>query len=464
MKTLNLKVDGMTCSSCEVIIERNLRKISGVEKVHASKAREEAEVECSDDVTLAQLQDAVKEKGYSLSIKDDSEDNADNLSAKSSSAKGSFILKDKQRYSEIGAVVVMIIGLYILLKQTDLLPQNLGVTDNMSYGFIFVLGLVAAMSTCLAVSGGLLLAIAAKYNEKNPLASGWQKFKPHIFFNVGRIASYTLLGGAIGALGSVFTISPAAAGIVTILASVIMIIMGLQLLGIFPWLNSVQIKMPKFLAHKIYDAGSQKTGKTSAFLFGAATFFLPCGFTQALQLYVLGSGDFTTGALTMLAFSIGTLPSLASIGVFSSFAKGSFKQYFTTFAAVLIIILGAVNFAPGFNLTGAVIALPADDNPSGDVPDYIPLVDGKQVINMAVNGFDYSPDTFTLKKGVPVEWRIDGKGAQGCARIISVPALGIMEQLSSDVKTIEFTPQKTGKIKFSCGMGMAGPGFFEVVA
>ena len=459
MKTLNLKVDGMTCASCEVIIERNLRKVSGVEKVHVSRAKEEAEIKCSDDVSIAQLQDAVKEKGYLLSVKDNLGDNA------GSSANKSFILKDKQRYSEIGAVVVMIIGLYILLKQTDLLPQNLGVTDNMSYGFIFILGLVAAMSTCLAVSGGLLLAIAAKYNEKNPLASGWQKFKPHIFFNVGRIISYTLLGGAIGALGSIFTISPAAAGIITILASVIMIIMGLQLLGIFPWLNNVQIKMPKFLAHKIYDAGSQKTGKTSAFLFGAATFFLPCGFTQALQLYVLGQGDFTTGALTMLAFSIGTLPSLAGIGVFSSFAKGSFKQYFTTFAAVLVIFLGVINFAPGYNLTGAVIALPTGDNPLGDnVPGDIPLVDGKQVINMAVNGFDYSPDTFTLKKGVPVEWRIDGKGAQGCARIISVPALGIMEQLSSDVKTIEFTPQKTGKIKFSCGMGMAGPGFFEVIA
>ena len=159
----------------------------------------------------------------------------------------------------------------------------------------------------------------------------------------------------------------------------------------------------------------------------------------------------------MLAFSIGTLPSLAGIGVFSSFAKGSFKQYFTTFAAVLVIFLGVINFAPGYNLTGAVIALPTGDNPLGDnVPGDIPLVDGKQVINIVVNGFDYSPDTFTLKKGVPVEWRIDGKGAQGCARIISVPALGIMEQLSSDVKTIEFTPQKTGKIKFRRGMGMAG--------
>ena len=189
------------------------------------------------------------------------------------------------------------------------------------------------MSTCLAVSGGLLLAIAAKYNEKNPLVSGWQKFKPHIFFNVGRIVSYTLLGGAIGALGSIFTISSAAAGIITILASIIMIFMGLQLLGIFPWLNGIQIKMPKFLAHKIYDASSQKAGKTSSFLFGAATFFLPCGFTQALQLYVLGTGDFVTGALTMLAFSIGTLRFISEYRRLLQFCERKFQAIFYHFCS-----------------------------------------------------------------------------------------------------------------------------------
>ena len=106
--------------------------------------------------------------------------------------------------------------------------------------------------------------------------------------------------------------------------------------------------MPKFLAHKIYDAGSQKTGKTSAFLFGARL-SLPCGFTQALQLYVC-TRRFHDRSFNHAYFSIGTLPSLAGIGVFSSFAKGSFKQYFTTFAAVLVIFLGVINFAPGYNL------------------------------------------------------------------------------------------------------------------
>ncbi len=465
MKKLNFKVNGMTCSSCEVIIERKLKNVSGVEKVKASKSKDSVEVECSDQVPVSELQAAVKDSGYILSL----QGSVDATSAVSASPTVSenWFSKHKERFSEIGAVLVVMFGIFFLLRQFDILPKGLAVTDNMSYGFIFIIGLVAATSTCLAVSGGLLLAVAAKYNEKHPHLTGWQKFKPHVFFNIGRIVSYTLLGGAIGALGSVLTISSKAAGVITIIASLLMIVMGLQLLGIFPWLNKIKIKLPKFIAHKVYDSSdnksSESSGKTSSFLFGAATFLLPCGFTQALQLYVLGKGSFVIGALTMLAFSLGTLPSLASIGAFTSFTKGNLQRYFMTFSAILIIILGVMNISPGLNLTGAVIALPSG-NGNADVVDTAPIIDGKQVINMAVNGFDYSPNTFTLKKGVPVEWRIDGKGAQGCAKIISVPALGITERLSSDVNTVEFTPQKTGKIKFSCGMGMAGPGFFEVIA
>src|SRR3989344_5198958 len=171
MKKLNLKVQGMTCSSCEVLIERNLKKVPGVEKAKVSQPKEQAEVECADHVQIEELQNAVKDKGYTLSFK------------KKNSFKNNFILRDKERYSEIGAVLVLIIAVYVLLKQFDLPPQGLGISDNMSYGFIFLIGLVAAASTCLAVAGGLLLAVSSKFHENNPHLNGWQKFKPHLYFN-----------------------------------------------------------------------------------------------------------------------------------------------------------------------------------------------------------------------------------------------------------------------------------------
>ena len=446
MKTLKLYVKGMTCTSCEVLLERSVSKVSGVNKVSVDRAREEMTVDCADDVTPEKLQQAVDPK-YTLSSGTHPEE------------KPFFITKDKERLAEIGAVLMVILGAYIILTKYDLLPKGFGVTDQMSYGFIFLIGLIAATSTCLAVAGGLLLAVSAKYNEAYPNLTGWQKFRPHISFNIGRIVSYTLLGGLIGLLGSVITLSTRVTGILTIAASVLMILVGLQLLHIFPVLNRIQIKMPKFLAHKIY--GASQTGVPSnrgAFLFGAATFFLPCGFTQALQLYVLSRGDFMTGALTMLAFSLGTLPSLAGIGALSSFVKGTAHRRFTTFSAVLVIVLGIMNVTPGLTLAGATVALPTQDGTASL------LVGDEQVIALDVNGLDYYPTAFTLKKGVPVVWNVDGRKAQGCAQILSVPKLGITERLKRDqVTTIKFTPQQSGTITFSCGMGMAGPGYLTVV-
>ena len=490
MDQMHLKVSGMKCSSCEVIIERKLKEIPGVKSVKVNRAKEEAVVKCDCEIDLGILQNAVQKEGYTLTrnselnnhandagnnsnnnnnnnISDIPHNNSNNSKKNNSS---SSVIRINRRYAEIGAMFLFIAASYFILKQFDLLPKGIWVTDNMSYGFIFIIGLIAATSTCLAVAGGLLLAIAAKFNERHKNLTGWQKFKPHIYFNIGRIASYTLLGGAIGALGSVLTISPKISGIITIGASIIMVIMGLQLLNVFPWLNKFQLKMPKFIAHRLYDSSKKSQGSTSntsSFLFGGATFFLPCGFTQALQLYVLGKGDFVTGALTMLVFSLGTLPSLAGIGVFSSLTKGNIQRHFMTFSAILVIVLGIFNFPNGFALTGASIF--EGDNvkaiDSGTDLTTVKIVGGKQIVEMKVVGFDYFPAQFNLLQGVPVEWRIDGKGAQGCAQIISVPSLGITERLSKDQpKVITFTPQKTGKIKFSCSMGMAGPGMFTVIA
>ncbi|HLC51861.1 MAG TPA: sulfite exporter TauE/SafE family protein, partial [Candidatus Nanoarchaeia archaeon] len=444
MKTLTCNVLGMTCASCEVLIERKIRQLPGVERVKASKAKNQIEVKCSDEVSLEQLEDVIKDKGYTLNLAEDS-------------SKTKLVINDKSRWKEIGSVLVIMIGAYILLSQLEILPKNLGVTENMSYGFVFLIGLVAATSTCLAVAGGLLLAVVNKYNQLNPKLSGSQKFKPHLYFNAGRILSYTVLGGTIGALGSILTLSQNITGVITIIASILMIIIGLQLLNIFPWLNKVELKMPKFIAHRIYGASEQKEfKKRNAFLFGAATFFLPCGFTQALQLYVLGTGSFLTGALTMLAFSLGTLPALVSLGAFTSFTKGSAQKYFTIFSALLVISLGFFNLTPGFNLVGATIGLSADNSELVDDSQFN-IVDGKQIIRLKVDGLDYYPNQFTLKKDVPVEWQIDGSNAVGCAQIISVPKLGILEQLPRGIKTLTFTPTETGKITFTCGMGMAGP-------
>src|SRR5229473_1837840 len=454
-KMLRLKIDGMHCANCEVLIERRFKKITGVRRVKVSSTTGMAEVNCYGDVDIATLQRAIVEDGYTVWL----------LHEQTNKPTDSGKVKNTRRdYVEIGAVFLVLVGLYVVLSELNILPERLAVPNTISYGLAFVIGIVASMSTCIAVTGGLLVAVAAKYNAVGGSLSGVQRFKPHIYFNVGRVVSYTILGGAIGALGSTFTLSADANGLLIIFASAVMIVLGLQMLKLLPPLGLLAPRMPKFIAHKIHDL-SEKEAKGGAFILGASTFFLPCGFTQALQLYVLAKGSFMTGALIMLAFSLGTLPALVSLSALSSFAKGSFQRYFLKFAGVAVVILGLFNIQSGLTLTavgsensapvvagGPIVAGTKQATPATEQP--VPIVDGKQIVDMKIVGYRYEPNRFAVVQGIPVEWRIDASKAAGCGRILLAPRAGVRKLLPFGTTVIAFTPQEPGDIVFNCGMGM----------
>jgi sulfite exporter TauE/SafE len=359
-------------------------------------------------------------------------------------------------YVEIGAVIVVLAALVIALQRVHLLPRGLSVSDEMSYGLVFVIGLVASVSSCLAVTGGLLVALAAKYNEANPYLTDRQRLTPHLYFNVGRIASYTLLGGAIGALGAALTLTAAASGALTLVASAIMILLGLNMLGLLPGIGPYLPRLPRTLSDRLHDAASRET-KSAAFLLGGATFFLPCGFTQALQLYVLSKGSFSVGALTMLAFALGTLPALLSLSTISSIAKGAFQRHFLRFAGAAVILLGITNVQYGLVLTGSDMKAGATQPVAAKAVQATDTSD-PQRISMSVVGLDYQPNQFTVKQGIPVQWWIDASQADGCGRILLAPRLRIQKILSATSSTlITFTPDKPGEYAFNCGMGMMTP-------
>ena len=438
----------MHCASCEILIERKFKQVAGIEKVHVNHANGKAELICSCEPDLRQLNKLIKEDGYQVSSW-----NERNTGANAIAHKNTFT-----DYLQIGWLFFVIVSLYYILKQLNFLP-DFSITQRMSYGLIFAIGLVAAVSSCIAVVGGLLLALAGKYNESHPNLTGIQKFKPHIYFNVGRVAGYTAFGAAVGALGSVMTLSPKANGYLMIFVSIVMLILGFQLLHLFPGLRRFSPKMPKFISHKIHDL-STKESKSAPFVFGAATFFLPCGFTQALQLYVLASGDWKIGALTMFTFSLGTLPALISLSAVSSFAKGAFQKHFLRFAGVLIVLLAVFNINNGLTLAGynfsfasAFTSGSGNNGQPGASP--VQIVNGKQIVKMKVSGYTYTPNRFTVVEGVPVEWQIDGGEAAGCGKVIVMPSLGISKYLLPEgITTITFMPLKTGTIPFNCSMGM----------
>jgi sulfite exporter TauE/SafE/copper chaperone CopZ len=447
LHVLRLDVGGMHCINCPALVEQRLAELPHVRGVSVDYASGHATVTHVGGLDIAHLQNAIAGDGYTLEISDGARPFA--------SQRGTNTPRD---YLEIAAAFAILAGVVLALQHFALLPRGISVSDTVSLGLAFGIGLVASVSSCIAVTGGLLVAVAARYNAANTHLTSLERLQPHLYFNAGRLIAYALLGGAVGALGSALMLSPAATGVLTLLASAVMIVLGLQMLGLFSSLGRLMPTIPKSLARRIHGLAERDT-KQTAFLLGGLTFFLPCGFTQALQLYVLATGDFLTGALTMLAFALGTLPALLSLSAVSSFANGVAQRRFLKFAGAAVILLGVTNIQSGLVLTGI------GSEPTSVADRAQALAEAQQAaamepqrISMKVVGLDYQPNQFTVKQGVPVQWWIDASQADGCGRILVAPRLRIQKMLSASSTTlITFIPEQPGEYAFNCGMGMMTP-------
>jgi sulfite exporter TauE/SafE len=244
----------------------------------------------------------------------------------------------------IAVPVAFVFGaLFLLLQKAGLV--NLVGGGQVTYGTAFVIGIIASLSTCMAVVGGLVLSMSATFAKEG------DKVRPQVLFHVGRLISFFVLGGVIGALGAVFQLSAVASFVLGLLIAIVMLILGINLLDVFPWAKKLQPSMPKFLSKHALGV-SKLNHSLTPFLVGIATFFLPCGFTQSMQLYTLTTGTFLKGGLTMLVFALGTLPILALVS-FSSFSiQNSSKAGIFFKSAGLIVIMFAL-----FNLINSLVVI-----------------------------------------------------------------------------------------------------------
>lgn len=456
-----LYISGMHCGSCEFLIEGKFRKIPGVKHVTVRQSEGTAEIFVNREIAMEEFERAIAAHGYHVLSDRETAD-----------ACSITVTKNTKRdYLQMGAVLIIILGLYLFLKETKLFNFNINIADDMGYGLVFLVGLVAASSTCIAVTGGVLLSVVGKHQEQ--LAgvqdvSRFQKFKPHLWFNIGRILSYAMLGGLIGLLGKAISFSPKTTGIITLAAAIFMILMGLRMLNLFPKISRFSLRMPKFISRRIITIEG-KQGKTIPFMAGALTFFLPCGFTQAFQLYAMSRGSFTEGALTMFFFSLGTLPALLSLGALSSFTKGAFYKLFLKFSGVLVLILGFYNIGNGFALTGnplsftSLLTNAASTAETQTKNPNVRLENDTQVVSMKITSRGYTPNRFTIKQGVPVRWEINGIDVYGCQSVLMLPSYGITKFIDKGKNVIEFMPKEAGILPFSCSMGMFR-GAFTVTA
>lgn len=329
-KTYTFHVAGMHCKSCVLMTESELCDVPEISRAKTSLAKNSVEVtgdfgDKSQEMIAEELTRVLAKNGYSLSAEK---------------------IMPQKKWSDFKVAVPIAIAfaiLFVVLQKLNIV--NLVDTSTVSYGTAFIIGIIASLSTCMAVVGGLVLSMSATF------AKDGDKIKPQILFHTGRIIAFFVLGGVIGAIGSAFTLSTNATVVLGIILGLVMLVLGINLLDVFGFTKKLQPSMPKFISQRALSL-TKLNHRLTPVLIGVATFFLPCGFTQSMQLYTLGTHSFLTGGLTMLAFAVGTLPVLALVS-FSSLSIHKSSQAGVFFkSAGLIVILFAL-----FNIINSLVVI-----------------------------------------------------------------------------------------------------------
>lgn len=340
----------------------------------------------------------------------------------------------------------------------------------MNLWVIFLTGLTVGGLTCLAVQGGLLASVIAAREEEEVEKGVNRKSTifPTLAFLGAKFIAHTVLGFLLGAFGGAIGISQTAQIVMQLVAGLYMVAVALNLLNIHPIFRYAVIQPPRFLTRRVRNQSKSKDMFAPALL-GAMTIFIPCGTTLAMEALAISSANALWGAAIMGTFVLGTVPLFFGIGWLTSVLGDNFRGKFLKIAAVAVIYLGLTS------INGSLIALgfPINSHTISDVFNArfqqkseeklyseAPIT---QSVEIVVNAGGYSPNYVRVKKGSPVTVKLIGKDAYSCASAFRIPSLGISKNLqANETYTFTFTPEKTGKIRFACSMGMY-TGVIEVI-
>jgi sulfite exporter TauE/SafE/copper chaperone CopZ len=424
-----LRVKGMTCAHCQQKIERGLMALPGVESAKASFSKGTARILYDPAmVGMKDFETAVRGAGYSVGTQ-----------------------TDGMPLARAAGFVSAILVAYLLLSKVSggalagILPLA---QAGMGYGMLFVIGLITSVH-CAVMCGGINMSQCIGAAGKQMSGGGKGALKPSLLYNLGRVVSYTAVGALVGALGSVVSFTGAMKGAVQAAAGVFMVIMGLSMTGLFPWLSRLVPRMPSGVAQKL----NRRKGSAGPFYVGLINGLMPCGPLQAMQLYALSTGSALAGATSMLVFSLGTVPLMFALGAASSLLSRRFTKRAMAVGAVLVAALGLTMLTGGLNLAGVRLS-PGDVAATTAIAEQTTESQGVQQVRTTLASGRYEPITVTA--GTPVEWTIDAPqgSINGCNGRMVIPAFNIEHAFTEGENVIKFTPEKAGVYPYSCWMGM----------
>lgn len=435
IKTTDILVEDMVCTSCEKIISDSIKKLTGILEVNVDYKTSLAKVTFdSTKCSYSRICSAIESSGYTIKISN----NKINTNGSSTTFK---------EIISILAIIALAFVIIALSKNSGTFNISTNLGTNTTYLMLFVIGIFTSLH-CVGMCGGIMLSQSITINKGSKL----KNLLPSILYNVGRLTSYTLLGGLVGALGSVFSLSLSTQASISILAGLFMIIMGFNMSG-FKLFRGINLKLP-------FSNCKSSNKQSSPLIVGLLNGFMPCGPLQTMQLYALASGSFFKGASSMFIFGLGTIPLMLIFSLAINAINMKNTKKLIKFSGILIVILGILMANRGFTLLGVNIPINNllsfnSKNSSNVITDEnkATLIDGKQVVKIKATSSGYSPKVVFIEKNLPTEIIFEGETITSCNNEVIFPSMNIKQKLTKGETKINFTAGDKD-INYSCWMGM----------
>jgi len=335
------------------------------------------------------------------------------------------------------------------------------------FATMFAVGLATSVH-CISMCGPMVVTYAVKTDGQSRWTS---RVTANVAYQVAKLASYLLVGLALGAVGTAFNLN----GIrpwVMLVAGIFMVILGLGMTGKCPWAARLTPRPPRALINAISrlrrratnDAASGESSLATPVSFGLLTGLMPCAPLMAAELAAASSGSVVSGGLTMVAFGLGTLPLLFAFGTASSLIPGRWKQRLTFVLAFVVIAMGLVFL----NRTAMILDFPINARTvqaavigthapvaSTSEPSYTTGSDGVVEVRLSVANARFAPTDLQIPAGKPVRLIVDRPDANPCSKQLLLPGLDISQDLPDNgTAAIDIPATNASTFTMTCGMGM----------
>jgi sulfite exporter TauE/SafE len=213
------------------------------------------------------------------------------------------------------------------------------------YPIFLVTGFTVGFGHCIGMCGPIVVSLSLNLKDKNFLI-------PHLLYNAGRIVTYSLLGGVMGATGSFTLVAAHIAGIqkgAMIFSGILIIVMGLAMSG---WISFGKVFGDSYSPGGFVSKGFQRLSQVKSpavyFPIGLLLGLLPCGPVYTALLAAVGAGmeaadpleAFFKGMGVMMCFGLGTVPTLILVAKLADLGWLKKREIIYRIGAILMVAVG----------------------------------------------------------------------------------------------------------------------------